>query len=117
MSREDAAFYTYSHGAEVLWVSSEDNPKQVRVYRNGEMRIHYKEKSGAVSVLRYTQDLDEKGLDTDEKLFGAEKSGLIEWIDNPWFEVAWTDNEDGEVIGTFCEAVDYAKRVMKEEES
>jgi hypothetical protein len=114
-AREDAAFYTDSHEAEVLWKPEGINPKEVRVYRNGEMRIHYTEPSGEVSVLRYTQDLDEKGLDTDEKLFEAENSGKIEWINNAWFEVAWVDNEDGEIVDRLDEAIDYAKRLVKGE--
>jgi hypothetical protein len=115
MSRTDAAFYTDSHDAEVLWRPEGSNPKKVRVYRNGEMRINYTEPSGEISVLRYTQDLDEKGLDTDEKLFEAEKSETIEWINNPWFEVAWVDNEDGEIVDTLDEAIEYAKKLFEEE--
>ena len=115
MSRQDAAFYTDSHEAEVLWKPEGSNPREVRVYRNGEMRIHYIEPSGEVSVLRYTQDLDEKGLDTDEKLFEAENSGKIEWINNAWFEVAWVDNEDGEIVDGIDEAISYAKTLLEEE--
>lgn len=115
MSRNDAAFYTDSHDAEVLWRPEGSNPKKVRVYRNGEMRINYTEPSGEISVLRYTQDLDEKGIDTDEKLFEAEKSEKIEWINNPWFEVAWVDNEDGEIVDRLDEAIEYAKKLFEEE--
>lgn len=115
MSRQDASFYTDSHEAEVLWRPEGINPKEVRVYRNGEMRIHYTETSGEVSVLRYTQDLDEKGLDTDEKLFEAENSGKIEWINNAWFEVAWVDNEDGEIVDGIDEAISYAKALLEVE--
>lgn len=114
MSRQDAAFYTDSHDAEVMWRPEGDNPKKVRVYRNGEMRINYTEPSGEISVLRYTQDLDEKGLDTDEKLYQAEADGLIEWWNNPWFEVASVDNEDGEIVDTLDEAIEYAKELAQE---
>ena len=108
MSREDAAFFTYDHGSMLVW-QTED--KTVRVYKNGEMRINYTEGDGTVSVLRYTEDLDYKGLDTDEKLFAAERAEKIEWINNPWFEVVWEDNEDGEISDGYTSAVEYAKKV------
>jgi hypothetical protein len=114
MRRQDAAFYTYTHGEEVLWKPEGSNPKEVRVYRNGEMRINYTEPSGEIAVLRYTDDLDRKGLDTDEKLRAAEESGLIEWINNAWFEVASVDNEDGEIVDGIDEAIEYAKQLLEE---
>jgi len=103
MSRNDAAFFTYDHGSMLVW-QTED--KMVRVYKNGEMRIHYGDR-----VLRYTEDLDENGFDTDEKLSQATNDGLLDWWENPWFEVVWSDNEDGEIFHGYEEAVDYAKRV------
>jgi hypothetical protein len=115
VSRQDAAFFTHTHDAEVLWRPEGSNPKEVRVYRNGEMRINYTEPSGENVVLRYTDDLDGKGLDTDEKLRAAEESGLIEWINNAWFEVAWVDNEDGEIVHEIDEAIEYAKKLLEEE--
>lgn len=110
MSREDAAFFTYDHGSMLVWQTDD---KLVRVYKNGEMRINYTEDSGDVSVLRYVEDLDAKGLDTDEKLAAASDSGKVEWIDNPWFEVVWEDNEEGEVLHGYTEAVEYALKVRK----
>ena len=103
MSREDAAFFTYEGGSMLVW-QTED--KMVRVYKNGEMRIHFGD-----NVLRYTDDLDAYGFDTDEKLKAATDDGLIDWIDNPWFEVVWEDNEEGEIFHGYTDAVDYAKKV------
>jgi hypothetical protein len=110
MSREDAAFFTYDHGCMLVWQTDD---KMVRVYKNGAMRIHLTQDNGEVAVLRYVNDLDEYGLDTDEKLFAAEKSGKIEWHENPWFEVVWSENEEGEVLGNYDEAVAYALKVRK----
>ena len=92
MSRNDAAFYTDTHDAWVIWASGD-----VKVYRAGEMRIHYTRPDGSIAVLRYTGDLDDSGIDSDEKLRKAEENGLIEWIHNPWFEVVESDDEYGEV--------------------
>lgn len=110
MSRNDAAFFTYDHGSMLVWQTDD---KMVRVYKNGEMRIHLTQDNGDVAVLRYVNDLDEYGLDTDEKLFAAEEAGKIEWWENPWFEVVWDDNEDGEVLGGYDEAVAYALKVRR----
>ena len=52
---------------------------------------------------------------TDEKLRAAEESGLIDWINNAWFEVAWLDNEDGEIVDGIDEAIEYAKKLLEEE--
>jgi len=111
MSRNDAAFYTTTHESDPVWISED---KEVIVYRNGEMRIHYTEPDGAVSVLRYTDDLDDKGLDTDDKLYEAEQSGAIEWWNNPWFEVVWPDNLDGEVVLDYNVAVAMAADIVEE---
>lgn len=110
MSREDAAFFVYDEGSLLVWKSEDES---VRVYKNGSMRIHYTEPSGEVSVLRYTSDLDDKGLDSDEKLRAAEESGKIEWWENPWFEVVTPDNEDGEVTDDFTSSIEYAKTLVR----
>ena len=109
MSRNDAAFFTPYHDCDPVWFSDD---KSVVIYRNGEMRIHFTEPDGSTSVLRYTNDLDAKGLDTDEKLADAEKSGAIEFHNNPWFEVVYHDNEEGEVFIGLDEAKRYAERIV-----
>lgn len=111
MSRNDAAFFTPYHDCDPVWFSDD---KEIVIYRNGEMRVHFTEPDGSTSVLRYTNDLDAKGLDTDEKLADAEKSGAIEFHNNPWFEVVYHDNEEGEVFIDFEEAKQYARRVADE---
>ena len=111
MSRNDAAFFTQYHDSDPVWFSDDG---EIVIYRAGEMRIHFTEPDGSTSVLRYTSDLDEKGLDTDEKLAAAEEAGTIEWHNNPWFEVIWGENEDGEVLLDFEEAKKYARRVADE---
>lgn len=110
MSREDAAFYTDTHDSWVIYAAGD-----VKVYRAGEMRINYTNDDGSVSVLRYTSDLDDKGLDTDEKLRAAEESGLIEWIHNPWFEVVESDDEYGEVDLDYTSSIHLANKLAKGE--
>lgn len=111
MSRNDAAFYTQYHECDPVWFSDD---KEIVIYRNGEMRIHLTKPDGSTSVLRYTNDLDDNGLDTDEKLYEADKSEVIEWVNNPWFEVVYHDNEEGEVFLDLSEAIEYAHQVAAE---
>ena len=111
MSRNDAAFFTQYHDSDPVWFSDD---REIVIYRVGEMRIHFVEPDGSTSVLRYTNDLDSKGLDTDEKLTDAEKAGKIEWHNNPWFEVVYHDNDEGEVLIDFEEAKQYAHKVAAE---
>ena len=111
MSRNDAAFYTQYHDADPVWFSED---KEIVIYRAGEMRIVYEDDKGAFHTLRYTSDLDDNGLDTDEKLAEANENGKIEWIHNPWFEVVYHDNDDGEVFIDLPEAIEYAQKVAAE---
>lgn len=103
MSRSDAAFFTETGGSELLWESAD---KKVCVYKNGEMRVHYGDR-----VLRYTNDLIANGIDSDERLEEALEKGIIDFVDNPWFEVVWADCEDGVVHHNYEEAVAYAEKV------
>jgi hypothetical protein len=88
------------------------NPR-FHVVRNGEMRI-VRKSDGA--ILRYTQDLYEAGLDTDEKigvLFTEE--GDYEVINNPWFEVIDVANhsDEGIVYDTLDDAIECADILYK----
>ena len=84
MTRQDSSFYTNGAGPEVVWEDS-DNP--FFVMRNGEMRIQYKD-----ATLRYTSDLLEAGIDSDQKLIELDEAGEIEWMNNSWYEV-WSDSD------------------------
>jgi hypothetical protein len=105
MAQRDAAFFTHTSGSDLIWQSDD---KSVRVYKNGEMRIHYGD-----NVLRYSSDLYEYGIDSDEKLNAMEESGEIEWVDNPWFEIVWDENEDGEVHHDIIHAIERASAIAK----
>lgn len=105
MANQDSSFYTNQEGAETIW-QEEGNP--FFVVRNGEMRINYGD-----SVLRYTSDLMEAGIDTDQKLIDLMDSEVIEFINNSWFEV-WNSNETeyySEVIDELSEAIEHAKEL------
>lgn len=93
VSRQDPAFYNYGSGTAVVWRKPEHD---FFVVRTGEMRIHYKE-GDVEETLRYTDDLDGLGIDTDKKLaeiyerLGEE--GFC-WVNNSWFEIYSDEDEN-----------------------
>jgi len=105
MTNQDSSFYTNQEGAETVW-QEEGNP--FYVVRNGEMRINYGDR-----VLRYSSDLLEAGIDTDQKLIDLHEAEAIDFINNSWFEV-WNSNDTeyfSEVIDELSEAIEYAKEL------
>lgn len=83
MSREDAAFYTYHEDDEAI-----KDLGDYLVFRCGLMNIRYKRDNGQFVHLRTTRDLEDVGIDSDEKLAEAEKDiERFEWINNSWFEL------------------------------
>jgi hypothetical protein len=95
--RQDAAFYKYtSEPYTNVW----DRPDKCRFYvvSTGEMRIlyHPDPESSEQQILRYTDDLEKIGIETDSDLeaFNALGDEMFEWVNNPWFEIY--DREDGD---------------------
>jgi hypothetical protein len=91
--RQDPAFYVYEQGSECVW-EVDGNPYYV--VRCGEMRIHYK-KDDHEEVIRYTEQLDALGIDTDQKLQDIYKELGDEgfyWDNNSWFEVHSNEDPD-----------------------
>lgn len=89
---QDSAFYTFQSGHEVVFQDSE-NP--FFVVRNGEMRIHAT-KDGSEVVIRYTDQLRNFGIETDEQLeeWSAKGEEVFDWVNNSWFEVWSSDDPD-----------------------
>ena len=116
MRRQDSSFYHYENGSEIVWKRDE---YEFYVVRNGEMRIHYKPDAETEMVIRYTDQLKEIGVKTDEDLstFLGLGDEVFEFIENSWFEV-W-HKEDGDyytdAIHTLDEAIELAKTLKLEE--
>lgn len=114
MTRNDASFYTNTNEYEVVFEG-----EKFEVIRNGEMRINIRRSlNDEWSVLRYTQDLENWGITTDEQLDSwSEWTGLFEWWNNSWFEIvcreAYCDCDYG-VWEKLSEAVEECKRMDKE---
>ena len=95
---QDACFYVWQGQSEVVWQDSQtDGNSRFLVTRAGEMRIHIRKSTDdEFSVVRYTDDLAEYGINTDAELraFADKGEDYFIWDNNPWFEV-WS-NKDGD---------------------
>jgi hypothetical protein len=105
-TRNDAAFYVDSPGSQVVWESKDCD---FYVIRAGEMRIVYKPNSNEQEVLRYTDDLEDKGIMTDADL--PEDNDDFYWAHNAWFEVCHKEEGDwfSDPMFDIDEAIAHAK--------
>lgn len=92
--RQDSAFYTMGPGHELVWQDAEK--PRFYVVRNGEMRINYSPDLESEQVIRYTDQLEAIGVNTDADLekFTALGDEMFSWVNNSWFEIF--DKEDSE---------------------
>jgi|AntAceMinimDraft_6_1070360.scaffolds.fasta_scaffold48746_3 hypothetical protein len=114
MTQQDAAFYTHGTGVQDVWLG-DDGESRFYVVRNGEMRIHAKKTvDGEETIIRYSDQLEEFGVKTDEQLHNLTENGeLFNWINNSWFEVWDRENSDSysDVVDELDAAISYAKEL------
>jgi hypothetical protein len=114
--RNDSAFYTNNAGTEVVW---EEEGCDFYVVRNGEMRIHYSPDLESVTVIRYTDQLEDVGVKNDEDLekFTALGEEMFSWVNNSWFEVYTEKDPDyfTEPLHDLEEAIEMAKTLKLED--
>jgi hypothetical protein len=118
---QDACFYVNENGHEIVW-RDDENPRFF-VVRNGELRLHAwakGEDEKNPTVIRYTDQLESYGINTDEELqkaFGLRGEAKYEWAYNPWFEVWDTEQteEDGESYHSLSDAVKIAEQMNAEQ--
>jgi len=107
--RQESAFYHSDQDPMSVW----DGNERFYVERVGEMLIVYTDPEGEEHYLRTTADLEELGIDTDEKLAEYTDKGeeVFCWRNNSWFEI-WDDTKqeylEGEIWHELDEAVDRA---------
>jgi hypothetical protein len=118
-NRQGSEFYCWGGGQTVLAQLKRDG-HLVTVVANGEMYLSVPriydgqlQEHGA-DVLRYTQDLEAYGLDTDLKIHQFTKQvcmnmGYEVWHMNNWFEVYDDEFPDGHVCDTLDDAIETAK--------
>lgn len=111
--KTDPAFYVWETNYESVWGVPE-NP--FFVVRNGEMRINYTLPSGDTEVIRYTDNLEKLGIETDSQLQEAEQSEKLVFINNAWFEVWSAKDTDyfSDPIFDVVEAIQKAKDLKVE---
>ena len=89
----DSAFYTWTEN-HTLTATVVFGEREIRVFCDGEMRIHIWDSKEAreinphvYDVIRYCDHLSSVGITTDEELRKADEAGRIEWINNSWFDL------------------------------
>ena len=106
LDAQDASFYD-----EGLIARVEYDGKELGIYSCGVMKVYYKDET-----IRNGRELVSLGIDTDEKLFAAEKD--MDWHNNKWFEVMSYDepyySESLFICHSLFEAVSLAKKYIKE---
>jgi len=114
-SQKDSAFYCSHHGWETLATVTAGERRFV-IGVNGEMRLDLPNGD----VWRYTQDLLENNIDTDEKLSIFSALYPNAWTNNNWFEM-YEINADGEDCGWFdvydyvTDAVEAVREILENE--
>lgn len=89
----DPAFYVWDAQAHELVATVKYDDREIRVYCDGEMRLHIweskeaRERGDSPEVVRYCDKLKENGINTDEDIIKADEEGRIEWINNAWFDL------------------------------
>lgn len=106
---QDSAFYTNDSSTEVVWDKDPNN--RFYVVRSGEMRIHAT-KDGHTTVIRYTDQLRDFGIEDDVALaeWSKKDEEVFSWVNNSWFEVYDSNDKSwySEPIHEFDEAVEFA---------
>lgn len=89
----------------------------VRVYCDGDTRASLSTLSTGVGDKPYfdiglvcTDDFIKAGLDTDKKLYEASEKNLLEWVNNPWFDMYGCEGDHLDcVTDSISEAIESAK--------
>jgi len=95
--QKDPAFYVWGYGGHELVATVRYGDREIRVYCDGEMRVHVweskeaQERGDSPDIVRYCDDLAGVGITTDrdlDMLLGEER---LEWVNNAWFDL-YDDN-------------------------
>lgn len=104
----DSAFYCWSNGWETL-VTVKAGKREFIIGVNGEMRLDLPNGD----VWRYTDDLLDNKIDTDEKLYALDRDV---WTNNNWFEMYEIGYDDSyDVFDSINDAIQQALALLNEE--
>lgn len=118
--QEDPVWYTDSSSthcltAEVTATYHHGYTRTISIYADGETRINYYLR-GEPYVVRDAHDLLKHKLRTDADITVAHAEDLLEWINNPWFDLY--DDEMGDefmnVVHSLSDAIKDATVILKQ---
>ena len=98
--REDSAWYTYSPDHHDIIATVSNGERTVHIYADGEQRVHIPYEVGDWSkghhVVRSSDEWSAHNINNDKDIFEASESGLLDWINNSWFDLyadeqGWSD--------------------------
>lgn len=126
--RRDPAWYVSdpAHHEHIATVIKGD--REVRVFRDGEMRIHIwdnkkaQARGSAPDIIRYTDTLVGAGIETDEQLARAFDEGRVEWCNNAWFDLYAYGSDSDDPVWLDCvqhdlpTVINEAKRALEIED-
>ncbi len=124
--REDSAWYTYQSQHDAVCTVS-NGEREITVYADGEMRVTVYDNingddSTGSSTLRYCDQWREYGINNDAEIFEASENGLIDWVNNSWFDLYTNDHNVGEdgwldsVNHSLSDAIEQATLLLSEDE-
>ena len=124
--REDSAWYTYQSQHDAVCTVS-NGEREITVYADGEMRVTVYDNingddSMDSSTLRYCDQWREYGINNDAEIFEASENGLIDWVNNSWFDLYTNDHNVGEdgwldsVNHSLSDAIEQATLLLSEDE-
>lgn len=111
--QQDAIFYTgFGHVATVKYEGF-----SVDVYCDGRTEAHLRDKAEGqiVETLYYPVDFISAGLDTDTALQMANEQGLLDWVNNSWFDLYCYGEHLDCVEHELNEIIDRAKTYVADE--
>jgi len=124
--RDDSAWYTYGSAHDAVCTVS-NGEREITIYADGEMRVTVYDNSNGEdstdsSTIRYCDQWREYGINNDAEIFEASENGLIDWVNNSWFDLYATDHNVGDfgwldaVCHTLTDAIEQATLLLSEDE-
>jgi hypothetical protein len=96
--REDSTWYSYSPDHHDIVASVSNGERTVHIYSDGRTRVHIPYEAGDWSkghhVLRYSDEWSAHNINNDKDIYEATENGLLDWINNSWFDIYADDHLD-----------------------
>ena len=122
--REDSAWYTYQSAHDLVATVS-NGDREIDIFADGEMRVivYGRDHDPAnPDTIRYCDRWEVYGITTDADISNAYDEGLIEWVNNSWFDLYATDQNVGDAGWLDCvqhsltDAIEQAIALLSEDD-